>query len=136
VRQAGQVPVVPLVNSLQPEKIRRNTSRSCRTLRLPSEGGCVVRERMDGALTTVHVMDQNVMLSNGSSELEIRVGDGAGGIVAAYNSLLYLQWKRGTPEERVRCSRGCVTDKEDSSHTGAGGIGGTDRCRWCVDQFA
>lgn len=133
--QSGEIPVVPLVNSLQAQKVSRNARSSGRPLALPSECGGVVRERMDGALTTIHVMNKYVMLSNGSCELEIGVGDGARGIVAANDCLLHVLWKRGTPEKRIQFARWLVPDKEHPSHAWAGGIRGPDGCRWCVDQL-
>jgi hypothetical protein len=90
---------------------------------------------MDGALPTIHVVNEYVVLSNGASELEIRVGDGARGIVAADDSVLHVVWKGCTPEKRVQCARWLVMDKEHPSHAGAGGIRGADRGRRCVDEF-
>ena len=61
---------------------------SSRAYAWPSEGWGVVRGRMEGTLTALHVVHEHVVLRNSPCELEVRIRDRAGGIGAAHDVAL------------------------------------------------
>jgi hypothetical protein len=83
VGQAWEIAIVALVECLQAKEVCRHAGGGSRTLLLPSQSGCVVRERVDCLLPAVHVMHEDIVLCDGACELEIRVGDQARGVTAA-----------------------------------------------------
>jgi hypothetical protein len=135
VREAWEVAVVALVDGLQAKQVCRRAGRSRRALRLPGEGGGVVRERVYRALTAVNVVNKDVMLGNGASQLKVRVRDSAGGVVAADEIPLNIKRKRRTPEQGVDAVR-AGGDKDHTAHARAGGIGSANRARVGVDNLA
>jgi hypothetical protein len=116
---------VALVDGLQAKQVHRRAGFSSRALCLPSKGGGVVREHVDCALTTVNVVNQDVVLGDGASQLQVRVRDGVGGVVAADKVPLDIEGKRHTSEEGVDFVH-ASGDKNNSAHARAGGVRGAN----------
>ena len=85
-----QVAVQTLMQGLQAQEISNRASGGGRAFGLPSQSRGVVREGADGAFSHLAGVGNHSMLSNGASELQIRVGNGAVGIVPTDHSLLDL----------------------------------------------
>mgnify|MGYP000229035992 CR=1 FL=1 len=81
-------------------------------------------------------MDKDVVLSNGAGELQVRVGDGARGILAADNLPLYGCGKGHSPEEGVQFASSLRLDEDYSAHAGCRGIRGSDGGNGHVNYFS
>ena len=54
---------------------------------------------MDGALTQVECVDEDIILGDRRGELEVRVGDSAGGVVPRDKGRLDVWWERRAPQD-------------------------------------
>jgi hypothetical protein len=75
------VAMVSLVESLESEKAGGGLRRRRGTFALPIHRRGVVGARMDGALTQVECVDEDIILGDRRGKLEVGVSDGAGGVV-------------------------------------------------------
>jgi hypothetical protein len=127
---------VALVEGLETEEVGRDARGGGGALGLPGEGRRVVRERVDGALTAVHLVDKDVVVRDGPGELEIRIGERAVGVAAADDGVLDVEGERCAPEDRVEPPGVMVSDEENPAHAGGCGVGGTDGCNRGVDDLS
>jgi hypothetical protein len=71
VLEDGKVTMVTLVESLKPEKVRRDTSSRCGALGLPGQGRGIIRQGSNGAFANVSMVGKHVMVGNGASQLQV-----------------------------------------------------------------
>ena len=76
------VAVEPLVNAEQPEQVRRDVVGRRATIPLPEQGAQVVCLAEDRALSDVKTLRKGLQMQETSCQLEIGIGNGAGGVVA------------------------------------------------------
>jgi len=76
---------------------------------------------MNGALGHVRELRENVVVGDGSRQLEVTIRDVARGIVERDEAALYPEWELGPPEDRGDGSVR-IRDEMDTAHPSAGGI--------------
>ena len=64
---------------------------------LPVDSGGVVGPRVDGSFMKVKGVDQHILLGNGSCEFQVRVGNGACGMIPGDEGSLNLWGELFTP---------------------------------------
>ena len=72
--------MVPLVQRVEAQEIRRGAKRSRGALALPRNGAHVVAARSDGAFADIEAMGSYVTLHDGARQLQVGVGDGSQGV--------------------------------------------------------
>jgi hypothetical protein len=105
--------VVALMESLNTKEFGRVFCSGGGSFTLPVDGGGVVGARMDGPFPQVKGMDQHVLLGNGCHQFQVRVGDGAFGVVPRDKGGLDMWGKPFTPQDGgvsgfLRCQGGCA----------------------------
>jgi hypothetical protein len=123
VRKAWKIAIVALMKCLEAEQVSWGAGGGGGSLGLPGEGRGIVGERVDGTLTTVGVVDQDVVLGNSARQLQIGVGDSAGGVGRADEGSLDGERERGAPEEGNH-EPGGSGNEDDTAHAGRGSVGG------------
>jgi hypothetical protein len=88
-----------LMQSLQLKKVSRCHVGGDRTSLLPAQGRGVVRGSMSSTFTDIIVVDNEVMLNNGGSKLEVRVGGMSLGVVVGHKVGDDVRWKGMMPEK-------------------------------------
>jgi len=73
-------PVVPLVETAEGKKMGSRTSGGCGALVAPGDCRDVVIEDGKGAVCTLQLGDQDVLMGNGASQFQVRVGYVPGGV--------------------------------------------------------
>jgi hypothetical protein len=115
------IAVVPLVKGLESKEV---SSRACgggAALGLPGQGGSVVSQGVDCAFPEVPAGDGNIVACNGARQFQVRIGEGAIGVVPGDHSIPDVRRKRGTPQER-----GTSGSEENATDASSGGVGGLD----------
>ena len=91
--------MMPLVEGLKAEKGSQGLGGSGGSFVLPVDSGGVVRAGVDGMFTEVKGVDQHILLHEGCSQFEVRVGHHADGIVPGDKGGLDMGREMGMPKD-------------------------------------
>ena len=116
---ACNISVRPLVQSVEPQQeVRAGGQGHGRTLGGPCHRCSVVARDPHSALAHVTSGGEDILLGNHPCELEIRYGDGAGGILRGWSD--NMRWAPLPPDNGGRCWVESI--KPDSAHAQLAGI--------------
>ena len=99
-----------LVSGMEPEEERAGSKGGAGALALPGERRDVVPHRVKGALAHLHLLSHNVKMGDQPSQLQIRIGDIARGIIER-DHLLLDERQKGLPPEA-----GAAGTEPDAAH--------------------
>jgi hypothetical protein len=126
--------MVTLVETVQPEQVGGRAGSGSRAFALPRDGRNVVRQGGNGALPTVEVLTKDVLMANGTSQFQVRVGDASGRVFVGDQLVSDFLGELGAPEDGIEVRVG-RSGEPDASHACGGGIDGSESCRHIGDNF-
>ena len=117
----GNVAEGTLMEALQAEQEGRGAQCGCGAFSHPVHVGHVVGGRPNGAFLHIRETCDDIVVRDIATELQVAVGDGAGGIGEGHQFGLQSRGERGAPPAR---EDGAVAlwHKEDPSHAGTGRV--------------
>lgn len=93
------ISVVPLMDAKEPEEVRWRGVGCGATLTLPEGGVEVIAFAYNGALTGVEGLGESFEVNEPAGELEVRVGDGARGVVRRDEETSDVVWPFKSPQD-------------------------------------
>jgi len=112
-----------LMSGMEPEEEGAGSKGGAGALALPGEGCDVVPHRVKGALAHLRLLRHNIKMGDQPSQLQIRIGDIAHGIIERDHLLLDALRKGLPPEARA------AGTEPDAAHAGFGGVHATNERR-------
>ena len=124
-----QVPVVPLVERLEAEKVGGGSLRGGGAAPLPEHRRGVIMQVEDRVLPDIGLVNQDIMLRNGGGQLQIAVGDGTLAIGRGLQGALDGKRETLAPKEGVVRSPIGSGHEENAPHSSTRSVAGTQSGR-------
>jgi hypothetical protein len=93
-----EISVEPLVQSPEPQEVRCGAVGCGGSLSLPKDSRGVVVELLGGEFADVGKVGEHILVGDGTSQLQVTIGDGAVWVVEGHKVTLDRRGELGSPE--------------------------------------